>query len=100
MARVHHLWKNQPAQRLGLQHARKTLHVERFVARPRVKAFAVTVLPARSRLHKKGFGSVLRDPALPCIRDEFRSVVRTNEVRHTELFDKRVEDFGDVAAVH
>ncbi len=89
-----------PTQHLGLQHARKTLHVERIIAKPRVKAFAVTVLPARSRFHEKGFGSILRDPVLPCIRDEFRSVVRTNEVRHTELCDERVEDFGHVAAVH
>ena len=33
------------AQHLGFQQARKTFHVEELVAKPRVEALAVAVLP-------------------------------------------------------
>ncbi len=89
-----------PAQHLGFQQAHETLHIEELVAKPRIKALAVAVLPRRTLFDEEAFEPLLRDPVLHSIGYELRSVVRTDELWNAALRDKFIEGFDHVAARH
>jgi hypothetical protein len=67
---------------LGLGEAVEDLAVEQFVAKLRVEALAVAVLPRASRFDERGPCADSGDPLPHGFGDELRAVVGTNVLGH------------------
>ena len=67
---------------LGLGEAVEDLTVEQFVAKLRVEALAVAVLPRAARLDERGLGADSCNPLSHCLGDKLRPVIRTNVAGH------------------
>ena len=84
---------------LGFPQRVEYLSVEQFISHSPVEAFAVSVLPGRSRLNVSRLGSHGFDPISDGLSNELRAIIRLNVGWHApqdEQICQRVDDFGRV----
>ena len=67
----------------GFIEAVEDLSVQELIAEPGIEALAVSVLPRRPRFDVGGLGTDSLDPLPDRIRDELRSVIRSDVGRNT-----------------
>src|SRR5690606_40632647 len=81
---------------LCLSEAVENFAVEEFIAKLRVEALAIAVLPRASWLDERSLCADGHDPFAHCLGNELRTVVRTNMARHTPHYEQIGQDVDDV----